>query len=717
MMKTICSMVLAGACWCANAQTDSKPKVLFERHEPAAVDTPDPAADAAPPTPAAGVSSSAGKRGLKRRVPAEGDTQAAPDLTTPPGVSSSVQDAVDVVAPVTITAADQAAADAITAALRAAVRIVATDLDMHLNTHTGELEMRARLTMRNDGAAAMQRVPLQISSALKWESARVMTGGATAMEQHHLASDLDHTGAVTEMSFALPQPLVPGATVALDLYYGGVLTQSADRLIAMGAPAGRAATVDWDTVTDTFTGLRGLGQVMWLPASAPPVFLRDGDVLPRVVEEARRRDAAGAMHLRLTLQYSGSRPDAAYFCGERATLQPQGDQSAAEGAAEGVSIAEWTRASLGTHTPSLFVADGAAQTAAGGLLRVVTDHADTVAALGEAAKLVRPMLTEWLGAAPAQPLHVLDLPIPDGAAFSDGAFVVMPLRALPAAKLAEQIVYPLTAAWLPAQISAPWLAQGLPEFFHAIFLERTYGRTAAFAALASPALAALDTAAPLATCSEPACARTKAAYVLEMLRAQTGDAALKQALSAWRVTVGKDASMTAAQQTALMQRLVQQTSAKDLTWLYRDWIDNAHTLPELVIVTVAPRRVEHGAVGATVPQVRRPVGGPIGAEPVPLPGDPQYVRPENARGSATSPAEGSWLVAVEVQNNGDAVAEVPVTVRAGGLTNTLPLRIAAHSRATVRVPFEAEPQEVQVNDGTVPEMRVTEHRRSITVPR
>ena len=76
---------------------------------------------------------------------------------------------------------------------------------------------------------------------------------------------------------------------------------------------------------------------------------------------------------------------------------------------------------------------------------------------------------------------------------------------------------------------------------------------------------------------------------------------------------------------------------------------------------------------------------------------------------------GSWLVAVEVQNTGGIDAEVPVTVRAGTLTNTLPLRVPAHGKATIRIPFEAEPSEVLVNDGSVPEAGMPMHRRAITI--
>ena len=73
------------------------------------------------------------------------------------------------------------------------------------------------------------------------------------------------------------------------------------------------------------------------------------------------------------------------------------------------------------------------------------------------------------------------------------------------------------------------------------------------------------------------------------------------------------------------------------------------------------------------------------------------------------------MVAVELQNNGDVAAEVPVTVRAAGLQNQLPLRVPAHGRATVRVPFEAAPEEVLVNDGTTPEQHGSVHHRSIGV--
>ena len=72
-----------------------------------------------------------------------------------------------------------------------------------------------------------------------------------------------------------------------------------------------------------------------------------------------------------------------------------------------------------------------------------------------------------------------------------------------------------------------------------------------------------------------------------------------------------------------------------------------------------------------------------------------------------------WLVAVEVRNDGDAAAEVPVTVRSGTLTTTQQLRVPGRSSASTRIVFEGTPTEVLVNDGTVPEVSTSMHTKQI----
>ena len=196
-----------------------------------------------------------------------------------------------------------------------------------------------------------------------------------------------------------------------------------------------------------------------------------------------------------------------------------------------------------------------------------------------------------------------------------------------------------------------------------------------------------------------------------------GDAALQQALSGWAVQQAAEPGRSAGQETRAMEALLQQVAGKrDLGWFFANWIDADRGLPELQIVTVAPRRVERSRPTDIIVAPKKPVAGPIGAEPI-APTDPRDMGERDAAAYAAAHGNdavaGSWLVAVEVQNNGGAEAEVPVTVRAAGLFNTLPLRVPAHSRATIRIPFEAEPEEVQVNDGSVPEAVPVQHRRAL----
>ncbi len=597
--------------------------------------------------------------------------------------------------------------------------------------------MRARITVQNGGREPLARVLLRVSSALQWESARL--AGQTAMlpvAQHGLADDLDHTGLATEAMVPLPEPLAPGESVRLDLYYSGTLAQTAQRLTALGAPAGRAALTDWDTVSDTFTGLRGEGNVLWYPIAGIPASLRDGNAVPAAVEGSRVAEQGSAFHLRLTVEYTGTQPLTALFCGEPHATTATGTTESAEGG--GFVTAEWTRSSLGLHTPSLFVTTAMPEPVASDAVHALTADARAAGALGEAAARLRPMLQEWLGATPQSRLQALDLPVPGAAAFADGTLLVAPFSTAPSASLPTLLVQPLAAAWLPGSIASPWLREGIPAFLQVLWAERTAGREAALAGLAgtmkvlaaqaapegdslsssSAAEAPVHTAGPpLSTCTDPACARVRAAYVFGMLRTQLGDAALQQALSGWAVQQAAQPGRSAAAETSGMEALLQQVAGKhDLGWFFANWIDEDRGLPELQIVTVAPRLVQRSRSTDIIAAPKRPVAGPIGAEPV-MPTDPRDMGERDAAAYAAAHSNdampGSWLVAVEVQNNGGADAEVPVTVRASGLSNTLPLHVPAHGRATIRIPFEAEPEEVQVNDGSVPESIPVQHRRAL----
>jgi aminopeptidase N len=122
------------------------------------------------------------------------------------------------------------------------------------------------------------------------------------------------------------------------------------------------------------------------------------------------------------------------------------------------------------------------------------------------------------------------------------------------------------------------------------------------------------------------------------------------------------------------QRVVERASKKDLAWLFDDWVYRDRGLADLSIVSVTPRAL--------------PTKTDKGA---------------------------SWLIAVEVRNDGGAAVEVPVTVRSGTLTETQNLRIPGRSSASTRIVFEGEPDEVMVNDGSAPEVTTPRHSKEVVV--
>ena len=153
-----------------------------------------------------------------------------------------------------------------------------------------------------------------------------------------------------------------------------------------------------------------------------------------------------------------------------------------------------------------------------------------------------------------------------------------------------------------------------------------------------------------------------------MLRGYVGDDALKQALKEYRATPALDHTSDG------FQRTLERTSHQDLRWFFEDWVYRDRGLPDLSIVNVTPRQLE------------------------------------------AHNGSGGWLVSIEVRNDGDAIADVPITVRsAGGANNaataseTQRLRIPAHGSVARRIVFPVAPTEVRVNDGSVPETRVGVH--------
>ena len=498
-----------------------------------------------------------------------------------------------------------------------------------------------------------------------------------SFSEHLVDTDIDHTGKVHEAVVALGRPLVPGAGVEVEAFYSGEIRQSGNRLERIGAPAEQAARADWDRIAPEGTALRGFGDVLWYPTAAAPVFLGDGAKLFRVAGQTKLRDAAATVRLRLTVEYVGDAPDAAYFCGVRVPLTVvQENAELPVASAPGVATAEFPSRRLGFRVLSLFVTDRAATPTADHLIAAVTDHYDALPSYAAAAVKLEPLLKDWLGAEPLTALNILDQP---GQPFEDDSLLVAPVRAIDPAALAPSLAHSLTHVWFRS--SQEWLDEGVPQLMALLWLERSAGREAALGQLQSK-VNALALVEPVPSADSSAAAqgqslieatdevyyRTKAAAVLWMLRSIVGDDALKRALQVYR-HAGKDDEDPKA-----FQRVLEASSKRDLGWFFDDWVYRDRGLPDLTIASVTPRLLED----------------------------------KSDRGA-------SWLVAVEVRNDGGAAAEVPVTVRSGTLTITERLRIPGQSSASTRILFADTPTEVQVNDGSVPELTASSHTKRISI--
>jgi Peptidase family M1 domain len=599
------------------------------------------------------------------------------DQTAPHGKVLFNRDQDSPVAEKAAKAPTQQPAVAVTDAERASLTFTAYDLDAHIIPAQSQLSIHAGFTVKNSGKEPLARLVFQISSSLHWESFAMQSAGRVSplsFAVQIIDTDADHTGKATEAVVSLPEPLQPGASLDLTSFFSGEVTQSAERLERIGAPLDQAARADWDQISPERTALRGFGNVLWYPTAAPPVFLGDGAKLFESVGQTKLQQAAATVRLRLTVEYLGDAPDAAFFCGRREKLIAVSEnQNLPVAESPGVATAEFSERQLGFRAPSLFVTDRAGTVTDNSLISAVTDHYDALPNYGAASAKGQPLLNEWMGTGPLNILTVLDH---DGQPFEDDALLVAPMRALAPDVLAPPLVHSLSHAWFGS--SHVWLDEGVAEFMSMLWIEQAQGREIAVGrlqdeaktlALAEPAVAksasAADEGQSLIRASDEVYYRTKAAAVLWMLRSLVGDDALKRALRTYR-----DDKLDSDPKE--FQRVVERLAKRDLAWFFDDWVYRDRGLPDLSIASVTPRALD---------QI----------------GD---------KGSG-------WLVAVEVRNDGDAAAEVPVTVRSGTLTATQQLRIPGRSSSSTRIVFEGTPNEVLVNDGSVPEVTASVHTKQI----
>lgn len=547
---------------------------------------------------------------------------------------------------------------------RDAFSIVHYDLDVRVEPEQHRLAARGTIQLRNDTGAPQKVAVLQISSSLDWRSIRLGDKPVQFVRQP-LTSDIDHTGSLSEAIVTFPQEVAPHAAVGLEIAYEGVILQDATRLTRIGAPEESAKSTDWDQIDSSFTGVRGVGHVAWYPIATDVANLSEGDSLFQVLERWKAREMGATARLRISLsRSSGEEPPQLII-----------DEPECPAIYEQISRAEYESTDCSFHfsgvvVPSFVIGHyGMVDRPSIRIFNLPT-HAAAAESYANAAERVAPLITDWFGTAREKAVTA-DIPDPSAAPFESGAFRMTPLGAGDPKLLGLAVAHQLTHA----SFSSPrtWINEGLAHFAQAVYLEQEKGRQAALDYLAMHRSALKETEAEAAASQDESSrslvdsaseefVRSKALCVWWMLRDMVGDAALKKAIAAYKPDEDKAPSY--------MPQLIAAQTQRDLAWFFDDWVYHDHGLPNFKV--------------------------------------------ESAFARSASP--NLFVLTITLENTGTAGAEVPVRIRMAKGESVKRIEVRAKSKTTVRVETPGMPQEIVVNDGSVPESETKDNVFKVAAP-
>jgi len=517
------------------------------------------------------------------------------------------------------------------------------ELGLTLDPGQQRLGGRGKITLRNDSDSPQRSVALQISSSLHWAAIQ-MNGKSAEFVTQTYASDIDHTGALSEAIVTLSQPLAPGNTVELTVGYEGVVPQDTTRLTRMGVPADTAKHSDWDQISPSFTGLRGISYVVWYPVATHSASMSDATSVSETVGRWKRREPEAEM--RVSVSFPGLSDRQRLFCGEAGPAEPG-------------TGAECLWRNLDTSIPFIVVSTQELLSAESVEIFYLPEHRSGAEDYALALKQVAPSVSVWLGGRnPAKDTRarVIDLPDANAAPFESGNTLLMPLTA-------DETSLLLMAVQQYSRLNFPspraWISLGLGGFAQLRYIEQEKSRETAQAYLQNHREALIDAERPKEG-SDPAAhslinstdeffVRTKATNVWWMLRELVGETALTAALHTYKAEDDKDAMY--------MQRLLEAQSHRDLTWFFDDWVYRDRGLPDFHVASVFSREV---------------VGG-------------------------------GYMVTVTVENLGGAGAEIPVILKMTTKDAVEKIVVPGKSKASVRILAGSAPIKAVVNDGSVPE--------------
>ena len=551
---------------------------------------------------------------------------------------------------------------------REAFSITNYDLNLQIEPEQHRLGARGKITLRNDTANPQKIAVLQISSSLDWRAIKAGDKAVQVVRQPY-TSDIDHTGSLSEAIVTLPQEVAPHAIIDVDIAYEGVIVLDATRLTRIGTPEDAAKNSDWDQIDDKFIALRGAGYVAWYPIATDVANLTEGDTLFEVLVRWKTREAGSKMHLRIA--FSPPTSWLTFPIDENGKLRRVGAEPEAlfnaidctfEGndRYEGSLFFDCRSQPLRLDSPTLLIAQYQVLENPVIELRYLKGHESAAAAFAESAQPVVPLIADWFGPL-REKAKTADLPGPDAVPFESGSLLFTPLTRKDSIQAGLAVAHQLAhASFLSFR---PWIEEGLAHFAQALYLEQQKGRQAALDYMGVHRTAlnqiesketALDSAQEvsrsLVNTVNDQLFRSKAMCVWWMLRDMIGEAALKKAIAAYQPEQDKDPSY--------MQHLIAAQTPRDLQWFFDDWVYHDRGLPDF--------RIESAFTSKT------PTNG--------------------------------FILTVTLDNLGNAGAEVPVNIKLARVEVTKRIEVRAKSKTTVRVETPAAPQEIRVNDGSVPEI-------------
>jgi len=538
------------------------------------------------------------------------------------------------------------------------------DLSATIEPGQQRFGVRGRITLRNDSDASQKNLALQVSSTLNWVSIQ-FEGKPVEFVSQTYTSDIDHTGALTEAVVVLPRPVPSRQSIDLEIAYEGTIPQDATRLTRIGVPADTAKHSDWDQIGRTFTAVRGIGYVAWYPIATEAVSLSEGNSVFEEVGRWKQRETDAELKVDFSHASEGEIP--IVLCNGKSGLRMDEQISRAYKTDYGCTFHLTS-----SHVPLFLVGSFDVLDKPAVNISYLSGHKSGADDYALAVEQVAPLITKWFGDHRDKPEHkaeVIDLPDPKGAPFESGNMLLLPLTGDESTMLLSALRQ-ITHLYFPSPRT--WISEGLAGFAQANYFLNEKGRDAALAYLQSHRTALVQTEkgnlsragdhsteTSLINAPDEFYVQTKAMNAWWMLRDIVGDVALTAAVHNYNSRDDTSADY--------MQKLIEAQSHRDLKWFFDDWVYRDRGLPNLRIANVYTSPIQHSG----------------------------------------------YMVTVTVENSGSAGAEVPVTVHMSQGEATERVIVAGKAKASVRIVAVAVPEEINVNDGSVPEYEGTTHTYKI----